>query len=55
MTRNNFYNKVKTLLPNITQLPVHVLINELMNSSNYYINIHFMKYNSACLIVTNYY
>ena len=48
MIRNNFYNKVKTLFPNITQLPVNVLINELMNSSNYYINVHFMKYISAC-------
>lgn len=25
MIRNNFYNKVKTLIPNIIQLPVHVL------------------------------
>ena len=32
---NNFYNKVKILIPNITQLPVNLLINELMNTSNY--------------------
>ena len=32
MIRNNFYNKIKTLIPNITQLPVNDLINELMNS-----------------------
>ena len=51
MTRNNFYNKVKIFIPNITQLPVNVLINELMNSSNYYINTHFMKYISACFDV----
>ena len=38
--RNKFYYKVKTLIPNITQLPINVLINELMNSSNYFINIH---------------
>ena len=44
MIRNNFYNKVKTLIPNITQLPVNVLVNILMNSSNYYIDIHFTKY-----------
>ena len=37
MIRNNFYNKIKTLIPNITQLPVNVLINELINSSNYFI------------------
>ena len=30
LIRNNNYNKVKTLIPNITQLPsVNVLINEL--------------------------
>ena len=28
---NNFYNKVKILIPNIIQLPVNILINELMN------------------------
>ena len=43
ITRNKFYYKVKTLIPNITQLPVNVLINELMNSSNYFINIQFDK------------
>ena len=37
MIRNNFYNKIETLIPNITQLPVNVLINELINSSNYFI------------------
>ena len=58
--RNKFYYKVKTLIPNITQLPINGLINELMNSSNYFINIQFIKYISAsfqCLLmfVTNYY
>ena len=42
-----FYSKVKILIPNITQLPVNVFINELMNTSNYYINLQFMKYISA--------
>ena len=32
MTRSKFYYKVKTLIPNITQLPIIGLINELMNS-----------------------
>ena len=46
---NNFYNKVKTLIPNITQLLVNVLINEMISdSSNYFINIQFMKYFSTC-------
>ena len=43
MITNSFYNKVKTLIPNITQLPENVLINEPMNSSNYFINIQFIK------------
>ena len=45
---NNFYNKIKTLIPNITQFPVNDLINELINFSHYFINIQFMKYISAC-------
>ena len=40
MIRNKFYYKVKTLIPNITQLPINGLINELMNSSDYFINIY---------------
>ena len=51
MIRNKFYYKVKTLIPNIAQLPLNVLINELMNSSNYFINIQFIKYISACFDV----
>ena len=47
MIRNKFYYKVKTLIPNITQLPINVLINELMNISNYFSNIQFIKYISA--------
>ena len=35
MIRNIFYYKVKTLIPDITELPINGLINELMNSSNY--------------------
>ena len=49
--RNKFYYKVKTLIPNITQLPINGLINELMNSSNYFVTIQFMKYISACFDV----
>ena len=48
MIRNKFYYKVKTLIPNITQLPINGLINELINSSNYFINTQFIKYISAC-------
>ena len=35
MIRNIFYHKVKTLIPNITELPINGLMNELMNSSIY--------------------
>ena len=56
MIRNTFDYKVKTLIPNITQLPINGLINELMNSCNYFINIQFIKYISACFDVReNYY
>ena len=51
MIRNKFYNKIKTLIPNITQLPVNILINVLMDSSNYFINMQFIKYISACFDV----
>ena len=51
MIRNTFFYKVKTLIPNIIQLPINGLINELMNSSNYFINIQFIKYISACFDV----
>ena len=40
-----------TLIPNITQLPINGLINELMNPSNYVISIQFIKYISACFDV----
>ena len=51
MIRKKFSYKVKTLILNITQLPINDLINGLMNSSNYFINIQFMKYFSACFDV----
>ena len=51
MIWNEFYYKVKTLIPNITQLAINGLINELMNSSNYFINIQFIKCISACFDV----
>ena len=51
MIGNKFYYRVKTLIPNITQLPINGLINELMNSSNYFINIQFIKCFSVCFDV----
>ena len=51
MIRNIFYYKVKTLIAYITQLPINDLINELMNSSYYFINIQFIKYILACFNV----
>ena len=49
MIRNKFYYKVKTLIPNITQLPINGLINEQINSSNYFIVQLFLMF------VTDYY
>ena len=51
MIRNKFYYKVKTLIPNITQLPINGLIDELMNSSNYFVTI----FQLVLMFVTNYY
>ena len=54
LIRNKFYNEVK-LIPNITQLPVNVLINELINTSNYHINLQFMNmFQLASTFATNY-
>ena len=39
MVRNKFYYKVETLIPNITQLSINGLIDELMNPSNFVINM----------------
>ena len=47
MIRNKFYYKVKTLIPNITQLPINGLIHELTKSPDSFINIPFIKYISA--------
>ena len=41
MIRNKFYYKVKTLIPNITQLSIN----------DYFINLQFIKYISACFDV----
>ena len=50
MIRNTFYYIVKTDYK-IIELPINGLIKELMNSSNYFINIQFIKYISACFDV----
>ena len=56
MIRNKFYNNVKILILNISQLLVNVLINELMDTSN----IAILLYNSwnifqvALTFATNY-
>ena len=50
-SKYSLIRKIEILIPNITQpsyLYVYVLINELMNTSNYHINLQFMKYISAC-------
>ena len=46
--RDNYFNKIQTLIPNIRHLPVNDLIIELMNSSIYFINIQLVKFISSC-------
>ena len=46
--RDNFYNKIQTLIPNIRQLPVNEQIIELMNSSNYFINLQLIRFITSC-------
>ena len=46
--RDNFPNKIQTLIPNIRHLNVNDLIIELMNSSMYFINIQLIKFISSC-------
>ena len=46
--RDNFPNKIQTLIPNVRHLPVNDLFIELMNSSIYFINIQLVKFISSC-------
>ena len=46
--RDYFYNKIQTLIPNIRQLPVNEQIKELMNSSNYFINLQLIRFITSC-------
>ena len=43
-----FYNEVQFYVHNTKQLPPIEAIKELMNSSNYYVNLQFMKYVLSC-------
>ena len=51
--RNEFYNKIKSQLPNILFLPINELIIKLMNTSNYFVNIYFIKFISSCFDFRN--
>ena len=46
--RDEFYNKVQFNVHNIKQLPPIEAINELMNSSNYFVNLQLMKFVLSC-------
>ena len=46
--RDNFHNKIQTLIPNIRQLSVNEQIIELSNSSNYFINLQLIKFITSC-------
>ena len=46
--RDEFYNKVQFYVYNIKQLPPIEAIKELMNSSNYFVNLQLMKFVLSC-------
>ena len=46
--RDEFYNKVQFFVHNIKQLPPVEAIKELMNSSNYSVNLQLMKFVLFC-------
>ena len=46
--RDEFYNKVQFYIHNIKQLPLIAAIKELMNSSNYFVNLQLMKFVLSC-------
>ena len=49
--RDNFYNKIQTFILNIRQLPVNeqfIYFIELMNSSNYFINLQLIRFITSC-------
>ena len=46
--RDEFYNKVQFYVHNIKQLPPIEAINELMNYSNYFVNLQLMKLVLSC-------
>ena len=47
-TRDNFYKKIQPFIQNVSRLPVSDLILELMNSSNFFVNMQLIKFISSC-------
>jgi len=47
-TRDNFYKKIQPFIQNVSWLPVSDLILELMNSSNFFVNMQLIKFISSC-------
>ena len=46
--RDNFYKKIEPFILNVTRLPVTDLILELMNSSNFFVNMQLIKFIPPC-------
>ena len=46
--RDEFYNKVQFYVQNIKQLPPIEAIEELINSSNYFVNLQLVKFVLSC-------
>ena len=51
--RDGFYNKIDNKFSNFKQLPLTELIIELLNSSDYFINIQLVKLISPCIDLRN--
>jgi len=51
--RNKFYKKIEHINPTFKQLSSLQAIEELMNSSNHYINIQLAKFISSCFDLRN--
>ena len=47
-TRDNSYKKIQPFIQNVSRLPVSDLILELMNSSNFFVNMQLIKFISSC-------
>ena len=46
--RDNFFSKIDHVISNLKQLSISTLIVQLMNSTDYYINMQLVQFISSC-------